>query len=121
MLAIVGVLFSIVGYALAIAIVGFVATAFGLMGSVLLKGIISVLSGPSDAVITVRYPVANPKVRTMKELTDVNVGTNRAAVPSRSSSFFEDVNGVDLEYRGVGAGKGVAAAAAVGKAVSQRG
>jgi len=109
---------QIVVYALIIAIAALFCSFFASVAGALFA-LAKVLFGGVDdtAEIIVKYP----KTQATREGVSSDFDDRlRDAMAPISSSFFEDVDGVDLEYRGVGAAARSAGAAGLGKTVSSR-
>jgi hypothetical protein len=108
---------AIITFIAAMAILAFFACVLA-MFAIILKLMLTFLGalcdGPTDAVIQIKYPISHPKVRPYKEVIARNENTHAAA----NGSFFNDVSGVDLEYRSVGVTEDRVGTAVLGKIVS---
>jgi hypothetical protein len=105
-----GLTFAIYGLVMAVCL-SFTFTLFKIMSHLF-------TNRHDNDVLTLRYPVVQAKFTPRSKET---LHGNNDSVSEDSSAFFSDVDGVDLEYRGVGVAEDRRAAAGVGAAVPKGG
>jgi hypothetical protein len=112
-----GVVFGLVGVACAIGFMAMIALFYFSVSALLYKGTKSLLTPVDECEdkFTIRYSL--PSTTNKEKRNDRT--ENPARNSRQDSSFFSDVAGVDLEYRGVGAAEDGRASRGVGKAVSK--